>query len=744
MKERRRASIFRVADWSFATKATIVPTVGLVLITLVLAFLVTQTIREIQLESLEADFELLGESESRRVTQAVVRQVALVNALAQSQVIIEHAQHHHNLGVPGAVPPNHAAGSAEVGRQVDLFMRRFPEYRQVVVVDEHGTLIDSSTGSPGLDYSEAVWVSVATSGTSGRVFLSDDRAIMPEEGAQGLEIALPVLNEADELVGAVFAVWDLSTMADTTAAGISADRVMVINEDAVVVIDSVPDTIGQVVLSQDMINEVNANVIGSAVGLDESGDQTVFGHSSLAGLTGIPEFEQTYAFEFDMAGPVRALGWTVVVSQDVESALVAGDVLTQRILILLAIGMMVIVISVFIFSRTLIAPLGRLTEAARRIGVGELDAPIPELGRDEVGQLAEVLRGTVAQLIERVEQLRSATTVARAAQTTLDIDQMLHSVTATIQQRFVFNQVRIYLLDSDGKNLTLRAVSGEGDDLPDKGQRIPADARGVIAEAASLGRPQVGSSRVRPSSEGGSELTVPLRIADEILGVLYVIVSGLNAFDAEDINVMELLADQIGTSVQNARLFEQSEANLRYIEALNRRLTREGWVDTIETVGELRYALGDTDGDEAWPEGLTQVARSGSVVVESQTGEADEAVLAVPISLRGEVIGTLGVKRPAGYQWSDDEISLMQAVGERVALIAEDIRLLEQADRTAQREQTVSDVSAKLQRTTELDSLLQVALSELSGVLGSDNISLRLGSPPDEKDEESADDEVER
>jgi GAF domain-containing protein len=228
------------------------------------------------------------------------------------------------------------------------------------------------------------------------------------------------------------------------------------------------------------------------------------------------------------------------------------------------------------------------------------------------------------------------------------------------------------------------------------------------------------------------------------LGVLYVIVSGLNAFDAEDINVMELLADQIGTSVQNARLFEQSEANLRYIEALNRRLTREGWVDTIETVGELRYALGDTDGDEAWPEGLTQVARSGSVVVESQTGEADEAVLAVPISLRGEVIGTLGVKRPAGYQWSDDEISLMQAVGERVALIAEDIRLLEQADRTAQREQTVSDVSAKLQRTTELDSLLQVALSELSGVLGSDNISLRLGSPPDEKDEESADDEVER
>ena len=85
----------------------------------------------------------------------------------------------------------------------------------------------------------------------------------------------------------------------------------------------------------------------------------------------------------------------------------------------------------------------------------------------------------------------------------------------------------------------------------------------------------------------------------------------------------------------------------------------------------------------------------------------------------------------------------MEAVGERMALIAEDIRLLDEADRTAVREQKVSAVSERLQRATQMDTLLRVALSELGGALGTENVSLRIGSPPgqggDASREEGAD-----
>jgi GAF domain-containing protein len=127
-------------------------------------------------------------------------------------------------------------------------------------------------------------------------------------------------------------------------------------------------------------------------------------------------------------------------------------------------------------------------------------------------------------------------------------------------------------------------------------------------------------------------------------------------------------------------------------------------------------------------------------VLVPQTDEDGQSVLGVPITLRGEVIGTLGVKRPPGHEWSEDEIALVQAVGERVALIAEDIRLLDEADRTAQREQTVSAVADRLQRATEMDTLLRVALSELSGALGSDNIALRIGSPPGKAEDGQSED----
>ena len=53
-----------------------------------------------------------------------------------------------------------------------------------------------------------------------------------------------------------------------------------------------------------------------------------------------------------------------------------------------------------------------------------------------------------------------------------------------------------------------------------------------------------------------SELSVPLGVGGELVGVLDVQSPRLDAFDENDVMVMETLADQIAVAIENARLYE--------------------------------------------------------------------------------------------------------------------------------------------------------------------------------------------
>ena len=56
-----------------------------------------------------------------------------------------------------------------------------------------------------------------------------------------------------------------------------------------------------------------------------------------------------------------------------------------------------------------------------------------------------------------------------------------------------------------------------------------------------------------------SELSVPIRIGDQTVGVLDVQSPAVNAFDENDVKVMETLADQIAVAMANAQLYEEAQ-----------------------------------------------------------------------------------------------------------------------------------------------------------------------------------------
>ncbi len=73
--------------------------------------------------------------------------------------------------------------------------------------------------------------------------------------------------------------------------------------------------------------------------------------------------------------------------------------------------------------------------------------------------------------------------------------------------------------------------------------------------------------------------------------------------------------------------------------------------------------------------------------------------LSVPIKLRGETIGNLIVQAPEGKSWRQDQIDLVHAVADRVALSAENARLFDETSRRAERERLVTEITSKIRST---------------------------------------------
>jgi GAF domain-containing protein len=104
--------------------------------------------------------------------------------------------------------------------------------------------------------------------------------------------------------------------------------------------------------------------------------------------------------------------------------------------------------------------------------------------------------------------------------------------------------------------------------------------------------------------------------------------------------------------------------------------------------------------------------------------------LLVPVELRGQTIGRfkLNLSDPA-RQWTDDELAMVRATAERVALALEGARLLDEAQKRATREAFLSDVATKLSASFQLDSILRDTVQELGQTLKNSTVTFQLVNP---------------
>jgi GAF domain-containing protein/HAMP domain-containing protein len=403
------------------------------------------------------------------------------------------------------------------------------------------------------------------------------------------------------------------------------------------------------------------------------------------------------------------------------------------------------------------APLRDMAAAADRVVQGEWDAIRPSRRRDELGSLNRALYAMTIQLqglVQGLEQevaertadlehrtryLEATAVVSRDATSVLDPEELLSRVVTLISERFGFYHTGIFLLDATGEWAVLQAASSEGGQrMLVRGHRLKVGEEGMVgyvtgrgehrialdvgADAAFFGNPDLPDTR--------SEMALPLRARGEIIGALDVQSTEPQAFSDEDVATLQTLADQVAMALSNARLFQQAQESLEAERRAYGELSREAWSELLRAqprLGFRRDKGGVSPVGDLWQPEITTALRTGKTTL----GGDGATSLAMPIKVRGQVIGVIDAHKPDDVgEWTPEQTALLETLTDQLGAALESARLYQETQRRATRERLTGEVTARMRETLDVETVLKTAVQEVRRALGLPEVVVRLGASP--------------
>ncbi|MBC7225973.1 MAG: GAF domain-containing protein [Thermoflexales bacterium] len=357
--------------------------------------------------------------------------------------------------------------------------------------------------------------------------------------------------------------------------------------------------------------------------------------------------------------------------------------------------------------------------------------------REAIDTLEQRVNERTADLARRTAQLEAAAYVARSAAEIRDVDILLDETVRLISERFGFYHAGIFLVDEAGEYAVLRAASSEGGRrMLARGHRLAVGRVGIVGYVAGTGKPRialdVGKDAVFFDNPDlpltRSEMALPLKVGDRVIGVLDVQSEEPAAFTEEDVAVLQTMADQIAVAIENARLLEESRRALEELRALYGERVREAWGRMEGLPPALVYdrvAITPVEVPPPVP-AVEEALRQGRVVALHELDNG-RAVLAAPLRLYDEVIGAIALEETdEARPWTEDEIALVQAVSEQVALALESARLYQMEQRRRFVADTLQEIARLVGSTLDLEEVTHRLLDQLERLIPFDVAVIHL------------------
>ena len=350
-----------------------------------------------------------------------------------------------------------------------------------------------------------------------------------------------------------------------------------------------------------------------------------------------------------------------------------------------------------------------------------------------------------AELKARYDRLKVLYQVGNVIHSTLDPQEALQLIVNQAVGLMRAASGSVVLINPTNGFLEIHAAHGLPANAAELKLRVGEGITGWVARAGQPAR--VGDVRSDPRyvllrQEVRSELAVPLEVAGELRGVLNVDADRLDAFSAEDQELLEALAVQAARVIHNTWIYEQLRLKARLFESLTSVsrtinstlnlddalsvITREACVlmqakmcslmllDETREWLELRASFGAGAAYVNRPRLSVDESLLGVVLrrkkplqvenvqvssryqsVEVARREGLVALLSVPLLYGSQAIGTLSVYTGQRYSFSNEEVHILSALAELSAIAIEKARLYER----------VMDVEEQLRQNEKLSAL---------------------------------------
>ena len=349
--------------------------------------------------------------------------------------------------------------------------------------------------------------------------------------------------------------------------------------------------------------------------------------------------------------------------------------------------------------------------------------------------LEERVNERTREIMHQSNQFRLITEIVQNFIPATNLQELLDRSTKGIQQGFNLFHTAVFLLDGNMETARLIASPTEA------GRKLIAEKFTIkISQVGLLERLIASGQTIRSVTEQydslqlkqvwlpgtQSAITLPLKTENRITGILDVQSDDPNAFRQDEINILQIIADQLATAIERTLLAEKVNQSLQELERSTSLTTRVGWqsLTNSDRLKNKGYRFDNIRIEPlADPASLAKEAlNTGNILSVNGHGASHE--VAIPIKLRGQTIGVVQARIKEGA--SETTVETLQLAIERLAFALESARLYEQASLRADREQAISQVTNAISSSSEYETIMRTTVRELGNILNDTEVAIQI------------------